>query len=235
VQLRQMLPAARIELLEPRAQKPSYRQLLHFGVAVVQNRFNRLANTGRAWTVGSTTLSVVSGVDEYQLDVFGVGKVLDVTYSDPLNVEGTERQVSFHDITEMAGDFRGDAWDGQTSRIAFFRKDGLDTLWAKVRPIPTANADYLVSYSTGTWVQDANLDDSPLLAQHHHLFVAEIARDALAGAEWSDDLKADELKRSNLERSLTRRIERYDREFDQYVASLNIPRNTYRAEAFPIE
>jgi hypothetical protein len=231
MELRQMIAAARVELLEPKAQKPSYRQLLHLAVGVVQSRMNRLANTGRAWSVDDTTLSVVSGVEDYTLSVANVGKVLDVTnVVDWTNGPFEEWQVPFHDLSDMSGD-----WSGYDSaqRIAFFRKEG--QLCARVRPTPSQSQDYRVSYSLGTWAQDAALEDSPLLAEFHHLFTTEIALDALAGAEWSEDEKADDAKRGRLERSFLRRIERGSKEFDLYVAALSVPRNTQRYEAYPIE
>lgn len=226
MQLNQMLAAARTELADPRAQRPSYRYLLNKGVAVIQSAFNRLANTGRAWTVGETVLSVVSGVDEYSLDVAGIGKVLDVTSI--VNSENlTEQQIPFCDLTQI-----GD--DGYTSaRVAFFRKDGLDTLWAKVRPTPTTSETLTVRYSTGEWA--AGLDDSPMLVMHHHLFVAQIARASLAATEWTNDPKADSFKRDALDRSLSREIEVYERDFTQYIAAVNTPRITTRVEAFAIE
>lgn len=234
MKLRELLPAARLELLDPRPQKPGYCYLLHVAVAVVQSAFNRLANTGRAWTVGETTLQVVAGAEEYEVSAANIGKVLDVVAYDSANQEGTERQVGFYDRTEVSGDFRGWDWPGAT-RIAFYRKDGMNVLYAKVRPIPTESQTYYVSFSTGTWAQEASLDDSPLLAMHHHLFVAQIARDALPAAAWSDDAKADDYKRQSLERSLSRRIEEYNRQFDLYTANLNVPRMTERLEAFSIE
>jgi hypothetical protein len=234
MKMSEMSAAARVELIDPRPQRPSYRHLLHLSVAVVQSFFNRLANTGRAWTVGETTIDVISGVDEYAIGAINIGKILDVVYFDPLNQEGTERQVPFSDLTELPGDYRDSGLTG-AARMAFYRKDGFDVPYAKIRPIPNESLTYTVLYSLGTWSQDASLSDSPLLSQHHHLLVAQLARDALPAAEWSGDPKADDYKRQSLERSLSRRIDGYEREFRQYIASLGTPRNSYREEAFAIE
>jgi hypothetical protein len=233
--LRQMLPAARVELLEPRQQKPSYRHLLHIAVAVVQNALNEANNTHRAWAVDDTVLSVVAGVDEYTLNVANVGKVLDVTASDPLNVEGTERQIPFSDFADMAGDLRGVGEYGGAARIAFYRRGGSDVLYAKVRPIPTQSQDYTVSFNVGSWADGAALDDEPFLKAHHHYFVASIARDSLPAAEWFDDEAKNNGRRNNLELALSRRVEQYHAQFRLSIAALTVPRNTYRMEAFPIE
>lgn len=224
-----MLPAARVELLDPRPQKPSYRYLLQLAAAKVQNALNEANNTHRAWAIDDTTLSVVSGVEEYALNV-QVGKILDVVYSDPTNVEGTERQVPFFDFTDMAGDWRG----GETANgIAFYYKHG--QLYARVRPIPQASKDYLVSFNVGSWAEGAALDDEPFLSAHHHYFVCDIARDALAAAEWSDDEKVNEQKRRALDISLTRRVEQYRPQFKLHLAGVTAPRMTQRFESHPIE
>lgn len=234
-----MLPAARIELLEPRQQKPSYRHLLHIAVAVVQNALNEANNSNRAWTIGDTVLSVVSGVDEYTLNVQNIGKVMDVTASDPLNVEGTERQIPFADLSEMAGDWRGWGEYGGAARIAFYRRIGSNALYARVRPIPTESQDYTVSYNVGSWADGAALDDEPFLMAHHHYFVASIAHDSLPAAEWYENdergVKLNELRRNNLEGSLGRRVGQYHSQFKLAIAAVNVPRSTYRMEAYPIE
>lgn len=230
-----MLPAARLELLEPRQQKPSYRYLLQIAVAVVQNALNEANNTHRAWAVGDTILSVVAGVDEYALNVANVGKVLDVTASDPSNVEGTERQIPFADFSDMAGDLRGAGAYGGAAQIAFYRRGGGGALYAKVRPIPTAAQDYTVSYNVGSWADGAALDDEPFLRAHHHYFVVAIARGALAAAEWFDNEKRNDARRNNLELSLRRRDEQYHAQFKLSVAAVNVSRNSYRMEAYPIE
>lgn len=228
----EMLAAARVELSDPRAQKPSYRHLLHLSAGVIQSFFNRMANTGRAWTIGEMVLSVVSGTSEYSLNT-NMGKVLDVVTYDADNQEGAERQIPFHDLTEISGDFREDGLGA--SRIAFYRKNGQDMVYAKVRPIPAEASDYYVSYSTGSWAQDAALDDNPLLSSHHHMLVCQLARNALPATEWSSDPKADDYKRQSLERSLSRRISEYEKDFQLYIATVNIPRITTRVAAFPIE
>lgn len=227
-----MLPAARVELLEPKPQKPSYRLLLQLAVAKVQNALNEANNTHRAWAIDDTTLAVVSGVEEYPLNVSGVGKVLDVVSYDPTNIESTERQIPFYDLSEMNGDFRGT--DG-ASRVTFFRRGGRDALYARVRPIPTDTATYRVSFNIGSWSEGAALDDEPFLTAHHHYIVCDFARDALPGSEWFDDEKKNEARRKSLDVSLSRRVEKYYEQFKLGIASLTVPRNTMRVESHPIE
>lgn len=222
--LNEIVTSARIELANPRAQRPNRRHLLHLSIGVIQSFLNRMTNTGRAWTVGETILQVSSGTSDYSLGQ-NIGKVLDVVTYEPDNQEGTETSVPFYDLADITGE----------SGLAFYRKGGQNTLWAKIRPIPTESRNYYITYSIGSWAKDASLDDSPLLEQHHHLLVAQLARDALPATEWTTDPKADDYKRQALDRSLSRRIEQYEQDFKQYIASVNIPRMTQRAEAFAIE
>lgn len=231
-----MLAAARVELLDPKPQKPSYRHLLHLATAVVQARLNRVQNTGRAWAVGETVLTVSSGTADYTVSANGMGtlgKVLDVTTYDPSNQDLEERQVPFHDLADIADGWS--EWGDGAARIAFYRKDGGSQLWARVRPVPTDSASYLVSYAIGNWASSADLSSSPLFAQFHHLFVSELAYVALPAASWVEDEAENRLRRAELRTYLRERVSEQSKEFDRYIVSLAAPRNNYRVEAFAIE
>lgn len=231
-----MLSAARVELLDPKPQKPSYRHLLHLATAVVQSRLNRVQNTGRAWAVGETTLTVQSGTADYTVSANGLGtlgKVLDVTTYDPAGDNPEERQIPFHDLSDISDGW--DEWGDGASRIAFYRKGGSDQLWARVRPVPTDSARYTVSYAVGEWASRADLSSSPILSQFHSLFTAELAYVALPAAVWVEDEKENRARRAELRTYLGERIAEQGKEFDRHIASLSAPRNNYRAEAFAIE
>ncbi len=228
-----MLSAARVELLDPKPQKPSYRHLLHVGVGAIQRRLNRVQNTGRAWAVGETTLEVQSGAADYTLPAVGSGKVLDVVTYDPSNEGGGERQAPFHDLSDVSDGWN--EWGEGAARIAFYRKGGTGQLWARVRPAPTSSGSYRVLYSIGEWASRADLSGSPLLAQFHPLFVLEIAQAALPAAEWFADEKENRLKRDELRSYFRERIAEQSKEFDVHAASLAAPRNTFRVEAFAID
>jgi crotonobetainyl-CoA:carnitine CoA-transferase CaiB-like acyl-CoA transferase len=228
-----MLAAARVELLDPKPQKPSYRHLLHVGVGAIQHRLNRVQNTGRAWAVGEAALDVSSGTADYTLPAVGSGKVLDVVTYDASNEDREERQIPFHDLSDVADGWN--EWGEGAARIAFYRKGGTGQLWARVRPVPTSSESYRVLYSVGAWAANADLGSSPLLAQFHNLFVLEIAQAGLPAAEWFADEKENRLKRAELRSYLQERIAEQSKEFDVHVASLAASRNTFRAEAFAID
>jgi hypothetical protein len=237
LRLRDMLPAARVELLDPLPQKPGYRLLLQLAVGRVQNALNEANNTHRAWAIDETVLTLVAGVEDYELDVANIGKILDVVTYDPDDSNWREWQIPFFDLTEVSGN---DEWPSSdtfsgTQRISFFRRGGGDQVYARVRPIPQDSASYRVSFNVGSWSEGAALDDEPFLAAHHHYFVCDIARDALPGAEWSTDEKRNDMKRKNLDLSLSRRVDQYYRQFKMSITGLTAPRNTYREEAYPID
>ena len=228
-----MLSAARVELLDPKPQKPSFRHLLHVGVGAVQHRLNRAQNTGRAWAVGETTLDVSSGTADCTLPAVGSGKVLDVVTYDASNEGREERQVPFHDLNDTADGWN--EWGQGAARIAFYRKGGTGQLWVKVRPVPTSSESYRVLYSVGEWASRADLSSSPLLAQFHTLFVLEIALAGLPAAEWYADEKENRARRAELRSYFQERIAGQSKEFDIHVASLAAARNTFRVEAFAID
>lgn len=233
MQLRNIPASARVELLEPRAQKPSYRLLLQLAASRVQNALNEANNTHRAWAIDDVTLSVGSGEDEYLIPRTGIGKILDVTtvYDTETMVES---QIPFYDIGEMSGDWSGWNYDN-AKRMAFYRKKATDSLYVRIRPMPSESQDYRITFTVGSWAEGAALDDTPFLEAHHHYIVCDVARDALPAAEWFDDEERNAIRRRNLDQSLSRRVEAYYKQFRLNIASLTVPRNSMRLEAFPIE
>lgn len=242
--LRHMLPAARVELLGPKPQKPSYRLLLQLATAKAQNALNEANNTHRAWAIDDVTLQTVSGQEEYEIGA-GIGKVLDVTnIIDQPSDNYNEYQVPFYDLTQLADGWS--TWGGWNdwgyvgaTRIAFYRRSGLDSLYARIRPVPQSGISYRVSFNIGSWSEGAALDDEPFLTAHHHYLVCDIARDALPAAEWFSDDEAGEkrnqARRQALDTSLSRRVDQYYKQFKLGIAGLTVPRVTERMEAYSIE
>lgn len=246
MRLRDLLPAARVELLSPRAQQPGYQYLLQIAVATLQSVYNELGNTGRAWTIGSATLNVVSGREDYAINAQNVGKILDITTYDPSNSNWIEQQVPFYDLNQSTERWQMplgaagsvgtiDGGPHTALRVSFFYKDGREQLYARVRPTPQDSATYRISFSIGDWATDASLDDSPLLKQFHSLFTCQIARDALPAAVWDDDEKLNDSKRASLDKALSRRIELYFGQFKMHIASITAPRNSTRHAPYSID
>lgn len=234
-----MLEAARVELCEPREQQPSYRQLLNVGVAVVQHAYNKANNTARSWAVSEAILTAVPNSEEVQLNAASVGRILSVTTYDPTNPAWIERPVTFHDLSELTMDWlqpQAVGWwpstiDGSTAnavRVAFYRKNGLPQVYARLLPLPQIEAQYRCIYQVGDVASGMALAQAPMFEQFHHMLVCQMARDAAISARWSDDAKADAAFRRELRASLQDRINEYLPEFKLYIAAQTTPRRTMR-------
>ncbi|HWT01199.1 MAG TPA: hypothetical protein VN256_13200 [Pyrinomonadaceae bacterium] len=234
MKLREILSAARIELLEPRPQKPSYRQLLHWAVGILQSIQNRLTSSGQAWVIGETTIEVQDGESAYVVNPQGgpIGRIIDVTSNyDPDNGE-YEYQLPFSDFTDMAEGWQ-EGWGAGTERVAFYRKHGDPNLYARFRPRPSASETFRVAY-TVAGTADTALDESPILEHHHHLIIAKLALRALPAASWSEDENENRTKRAELRSYLEGHVAEYERDL-KFDMMISVPRNNYRLEAFPIE
>lgn len=233
--LRDVATAARIELLEPLAQRPSRRYLLQLATSVTQNYMNRLSNTGRPWAIAETQLVVSPNLLAYLLPVSDISKVLDVTtVGDDAHIE---RQIPFWDLQDLRLDWNAPAnlpaitfYDSThtAQRIAFYRKDWNNAAWANVWPIPQFSAAYRVLYSVVGSAPTMSLDNEPILTQFHNLLVTKTALDALVGTAWFADESENRLRRKELALSLSSRIPDMELQFNRYMKSLTTSRMTKR-------
>lgn len=242
-----MLTSARVQLLQPRPQRPTRQYLLELLSANIQSALNEANNGGRSFATATTLLTVSPGTDEYIINGQNIGRVLDCTTWNPTDSGWIERPIDFFDwagMTEDWGLFRDSAsWmltpDGgphTALRIAFFKKGGAETMYARVLPVPQASAQYRVAYAIRELGgPDTPLDFEPLLSNHHHYWVAVTARDALPACQWSDDKKADQEQRANLKSSFDARIATYAPQFKNSLESLTLPRDSVRVAPFPID
>lgn len=233
-----MLSACRVELLIPRPQKPGNQLLLQLLSTNIQSALNQANNTGRAWAVADSFLTVNQGTGEYILNAANVGRILDVNTYDPTNSAWVERQIPFFDLNQITEHYNMprdivpwtvDGGPHTAQRMSFFRKGGLDTVYVKILSIPQQSAQYRVSYSIQKFGgPDTSLDVEPILSNHHALLVAETCRDALPGSEWWDDEEKNTARRSELRGTFNVRIEKLWDQFKLGVASLTHPRGTQR-------
>lgn len=228
---------ARIELLEPRAQRPSSLYLLQTVTTNIQCLLNELVNTGRPWVVGEFLLTIGPNATEIVVPVGDeVGKVLEVLTYAPHDPDHIEEIIPCYELQRLAWDFNLPrsvdipySNSGHSAqRIAFYRKEGVNQLYAQIRPLPQETATYKVLYSVGQWAETAALEESPLLPQHHHLVVCQTALDALPAAEWWDDEKMNRDRRAELRASLEPRIEKYSNQFRRHIRSITSPGQSRR-------
>lgn len=235
--IRDIATASRIELLEPLPARPSRRYLLQLATTNLQSYMNRLSNTGRPWSVSETLLVVSPGVSEYLMPVDDISKVMDVTTTDSDNPSHIERQIPFWDLNDLRTDWNAPAnipaitfYDSQhtAQRIAFYRKEWQDSVFAQVWPIPQFTCAYRVLYGVKGSAPTMSLDSSPIITQHHPLLVTKTALDALPGSAWWSDEASNRLRRNELAQSFDQRLPDLIKQFDIYVRSMTTSRMTRR-------
>jgi hypothetical protein len=229
----------RVALMQPRAQRPTSQAILQAVCTHVQSAlFNRLSNTGKAWTVGTPyILTVQPNIDTYTLNVgTEYGKALDVSVYDPSNPVLIARSIPFWNVQDMNFNWGLPAniaeayWspDGSPNtaqRMAFFR-DPVGQVFVKVYPIPQLDAQYEILWAQGLWADEAGLDESPLLAEHHQFPRVRAALALLPHASWFDSEPDNRERRKELAQSLQYEEAIFRSDFDDYVANINNSRMT---------
>lgn len=239
MKLRDIPTAARIELIEPLAQRPSRRYLLQLATTNLQSFFNEIQATGRPWAIGEEPiiLTVASGQTDYLLPVGNeFGRVMDVTTWDPSNPSHIERQVPFWELADERGNWPGPR-NAQTyfydskhtaQRISFYRKGFSSDIYVSVWPVPNDTSQYRILWSMGDWASQMSLDDSPLLTQHHSLLAIKTALDALPGTAWWNSEPENRIRRGELQTSLSSRLPILMQQFKRFVQNVTQPRMTQR-------
>lgn len=218
---------------EPRSQEPSTRVVFYAILRVVQSAFNQLSNTNHAWATGETVITVTPNVADYEMGVTGFGKALSIVTQDNSNPAHIERLVDFTEIQDLdvGWDLPNDAgmwatnWDGSNhtaQRIGFYKAAGFDTTYMRLKPTPQRACDYRILYSIGNWVDDASLTDSPVLAEHHHLFEVRAALHLLPHCVWSDDEAFNVNKRRELALALKDEEAMYGSDWSRYIGNMRI-------------
>lgn len=229
-----MMQNVRMWLRDPVPNQPSKRLVLNAVLRRTQSMFNRLSNTGKAWAISETGLTVNANQSEYLLTVDeSFGKPLRVTTLFPGNQSHIPRDVDFFDIGDInynrmipdniaSGLWADDGSNCTADRIAFFRKEGFaDNVWVKVSPVPMASASYSIEYSIGNWADGAALTDSPVLTQHHQMPEIEAALDLLPSADWWMDNEPENRKRRvELAQSLSNALGDFREDWKTYVKSM---------------
>src|SRR6185369_4418074 len=226
-----MCAAVRLRCDEPRAQKPPLRRVLQAVLDCTQTFYNRLENTGQAWSIKSDyTLTVANGTSDYLLAIDDTyGKPLQVLTTYPQNPSYIQRYVNFVEFSDLNFNWpypvNLSSWlftDGSNctaARMAFYYTDD-GTRWVRVLPQPQLPANYLVTFASGDWTSGADLETSPVLSQFHSLIETQASISVLPSCEWWDDIKANMDHRRELAASLSNDQLRISDEFDRYVRNL---------------
>lgn len=212
-------------LLSPKEQRPTADQLFNSLTMEYQNFVNEIDSTNLPWLYNSQTVRLNGNFIDY-LVTNPTGKVLFVTANTGCNCHGAI-PLEFADLADISSncylfspldwgverDF-GEAWAVHFPfQIAFYRKDG--DLWFRLAPniCGCALSSITIVYSTGDWLENLSTDSVAVLTQHHQLVEVRTALNLLPGTEWIDNAEANQAKRVNLDRSLSRQEARYAQQF----------------------
>ena len=194
--------------------------------------YNRLANSNESFAQDDKLLYVNASTDTFTVsNDTRFGKVVLVT-TYPTDENAIERAVDFTNIRDInfenytPRNYQGDWFTylsggvHSANKMAFFYDvDG--RLRVKISPQPQADAIYRVRYSIGDWAKNANLSESPILTQFHHLFEIRTCKDVLYMCEWDGmTAEARALKLTEMKPNFNEQEERYAMEFDLYLRNM---------------
>lgn len=226
--LRVMQYNVRLLLDEPRAQQPSGLSVKKKVTDYCQRLINRANNTGRAWTLDETALSVAAGQDTYTLNVGSeYGKAINVYTVDESNPNHVERSIPFFETQNLQYDWglpdnvgswmlTGDGSFHTAQRFAISRSFEGDVV-VRVKPTPQLACSYVFQFSTGYVANSLSLDTTVLLEQHHAVPETQSAISLLSRCRWSDDIAADRDRRKDLAASLQYDLTTFNKDFEDFL------------------
>lgn len=246
--IEQMKANVRQRLGEPIEQKPSDGQILLALTTQIQSYLNETNLSAKPWAVSELNLSVSAGIEDYALNVPNFGKPIQVRTVYPANPAHIERDIDFFELQDLNFDwnlpknfgntfFNLDGSPHTALRMAFFRKDGLDTVYVRVLPIPQLAATYQILYQIGVYGQTTTLGQIPVLPQHHALIEIRTAISVLPMTSWTlDDEDFNTNRRKEFALSLGVDLARLEKQFNDYIKTVTVSRRfNYRGDAFSID
>lgn len=236
-------------LVDPLPNRPSMRHTFRSVCDAAQIAVNRSSATGKSWSVQDVDLQVSSGAGTYTLPTdSSYGKPLSVLTVYSQNQAYINHYVEFYERNDLYSHWGYPAnlasWisnsDGSPNtaiRMAFWKVPNDDSWHVDVLPIPALSATYLVSFSQGSWSQDASITDSPLLAQFHPLIEMWATQNLLAHAAWwPDDNKdgrdANSNRRKEISLAMQPMLASYEDDFDRFIRTTTDPGLTERWSSF---
>ncbi len=226
-----MCVATRLLCDEPRPQRPSAHRVLMAITQKTQSLYNKLENTGQAWslkddynlTVSTNTGDFLLAIDE------SYGKPLQVITSYPNNPSHIPRYIPFFEYSSMNFDWPfpvnmaswllNDGSNCTAMRMAFYYKDD-GSRWVRVLPRPQLQATYLITFASGDWASNIGIETSPVLSQFHPLVETWAAQSILPSCEWRDDDKYNERHQEKLFFALKNDESQLSDDFDIYRRNL---------------
>lgn len=201
---------------------------------VYQWTTNRTNNTGNAWQINTTTIVATEGTFVYEIetqhnDFYKALSVVTIPASenDPeyplefVEVEHIPEEWSW--VTETGGQLYGSS--SHAGRyIAFYRKMGTDgeTIWCEIRPVPTQDENYKITYQVGNYWDRVVDTDYELPHKEYKFHLRRLAASTLLHkTRWSYDAAANQQRKQEVAATLDRAIEMGAKAFDDHIASLD--------------
>lgn len=223
------------ELLDfPKSQKPTDDQLYRATVRNFQQMYNRVANTGEAWSIGEKIVATNGSDDTFTISSEdSIGKILYISRI----TGGIETPVDFTDVQDLTFDWKQPEQQGwfafapqnaQKERVALLIDAG-GSLKMQILPRPSASVQYRVRYSLGNWADKLSLEARPILAQFHQLFEIRSAKDALYMSEWEGLTREENIeKRREIKPYLDEQEARFERDFEIYIREMTADRIVFK-------
>ena len=226
-----MCAAVRLITDEPLPQRPTARRVLQSVLQNTQNFYNRLENTGQAWSLKPDySLNVSSNTGDYQLAIDdSYGKPIQVLSTYLTNPSYIQRYIPFREFASMNFDWPYPmnlaSWiwsDGSpctAMRMAFYGRDD-GSRWVRVLPKPQLAATYTITFASGNWADNSTIDTSPAVSQFHSLIENRSAFSILPSCGWSDDAGRNREHRLEIAAVVKSDIADIADEFDRYCRNL---------------
>ena len=237
-----MAQAVRLRTDEPLPNRPSNRRILQAVTDSAQSLYNRLENTGQAWSLKPDYLLNVTNQSDVLLAIDdSYGKPIQVLTYYPQNPSYIQRYVDFVEFQDLNFNWpypvNISSWmytDGSNCtamRMAFYYKDD-GSRWVRVLPQPQLNAQYLITFASGDWMSTAALESSPVLSQFHMLVEVWAAESVLPSCQWASDQRYNMDHRKEVAVALKNDEQRIDDEFSRYCRNLVDDHMSERVSSF---
>lgn len=241
--MQEMCNSVRLLADSPLPQKPSLRRVLLAVLQATQSFYAQLENSGQSWAIKPDyTLTVANGTSDYLLAIdSSYGKPIQVLTYFPSNPSYIQRYVEFYTLRDLQFDWLmpqniaswmwNDGSNCTAMRMAFYTKDD-GTNWVRVLPQPQLTASYLITFTSGDWTANADMEDSPVLGQFHSLIELWAAQSILPSCQWTGDQNYNMAHRKEIALALKNDQERIESDFRAYIRTTMMDHMSVRQSSF---
>lgn len=218
-------------LNNPKAQRPTFGQVWDSVLAAAQDVYNATTNAGQVFS--KEEVSVTYNPNQAGAQIVpastACGKLISLhlradllpffTAAPPVQYLPVERA----NLSNLRDNGMRSWWwtaDFTNEQVAVYRNG--DDWYIEVSPQPREySRQYDLIFATGNWIQNAAIDSSPILREHHELIAMRAALPLFGKSEWTDDEERNERERARLRTDLLALLPSREASFMQYIGSLS--------------